>query len=89
MSFSFEMIHRFLRENLNDDADKPTLKVQLSHMANSYIHNYEPSRSTSTKHCNLKKLRSDKETAISRPDKGSGVVVLKRRDFEKSNVWTW
>ena len=81
---SFEMIHRFLREDLKNDADKPTLKAQLSHLANSYVHNYQPSRSTIVKHRILKKLRNDKEIVILRPDKGSGVVVLNRRDYEKS-----
>ena len=33
---SFEMIHRFLCEDLKDDAYKPTPKAQLSHLANSY-----------------------------------------------------
>ena len=36
------------------------------------------------KHRILKKLRNDKEIVILRPDKGSGVVVLNRRDYEKS-----
>ena len=56
---SFEMIHRFLREDLKNDADQPTLKAQLSCLANSYIHNYQPSRSSLTEHCILKKLRND------------------------------
>ena len=46
----FEMIHPFLLEDLKNDADKPTLKAQLSHLANSYVHNYQPSRSTIVKH---------------------------------------
>ena len=81
---SFEMIHRLLREDLKNDTDKPTLKAQLSHLANSYVYNYQPSRSTLTKHRILKKLRNDKEIVILRPDKGSGVVVLNRSDYEKS-----
>ena len=81
---SFEMIHRFLREDLKNDADKPTLKAQLSHLANSYVHNYQPSRSTLIKYRILKKLCNDKEIVILRSDKGSGGVVLNRRDYEKS-----
>ena len=67
-------------EVLKNDADKPTLKTQLSN-----VQNYQPSRSTLIKHRILKKLRNDKETVILRPDKGSGVVVLNRTDYEKSN----
>ena len=78
------MIHRFLREDLKNYADRPTLKSQLSRLVNSYVHNYKPSRSTLIKHRILKKLRNDKEIIILRPDKGSGVVVLNRRYYEKS-----
>ena len=31
---SFELIHRFLREDFKNDTDKPILKAQLSHLAN-------------------------------------------------------
>ena len=39
---------------------------------------------TLIKHRILKKLCNDKEIVILRPDKGSGVVVLNNRDYEKS-----
>ena len=84
MFVSFEMIHCFLREDLKNDADKPTLKPQLSYLPNSYLQNYEPLRSTLAKHRILKKLRNDKEIVILRPDKGGGILVLNRRDYEKS-----
>ena len=80
----FEMIHRFLREDLKNDAGKPTLKAQSSHLANSYVHNYQPLRSTLIKHRSLKKLRNDKEIVILTLGKGSGVVVLNHRDYETS-----
>ena len=57
---SFEMMHRFLLENLKNEIDKPTLKSELSHLANSYVHDYKPSRSTLRKHGILKKLKNDK-----------------------------
>ena len=78
------MIHHFLHEDLKNDTDKPTLKAQLSHSANLYIHNYQPSRSTTTKHRIFEKLRNDKEIVILRSDKGSGVVALNHRDYENS-----
>ena len=81
---SFEMIHCFLHEGLQNDADKPTLKAQLSHLANSYVHNYQPSRSSLIKHHILKKLCNDQEIVILIPDKESSVVVLNHRDSEKS-----
>ena len=79
MFASFETSHCF-----SNDIDKATLRSQLSHLTDWYILNYQPSRSTLTKNCILKKLRSDKEILILRLDKGSGVVVLSLRDCEKS-----
>ena len=79
----FQMIHRFLREDLKNDADEATLTAQLSHLANSYIHNYQQLRPTLTEHRILKKLRNDK-IVILRPDKGSGAVVLNHRGYENS-----
>ena len=77
------MIHRFFLEDLRNDASKPTVKVELSHLENSYIHNYQLSRSTLTKHRIFRKVRSDKKIVILRLDKESGVVVLNGRDYEK------
>ena len=40
---SFEMMHRFFLKNLKNEIDKPALKSELSHLNNSYVHNYKPS----------------------------------------------
>ena len=69
MFVSFQMIHRFLLEDFKNDADKPDLKAQLSHLVKSYVHNSQPSKSTLTKHFILKKLCNDKEILILRPVK--------------------
>ena len=81
---SFEMMHRFLLENLKNEIDKPALKSELSHLINSYVHNYKLSRSTLRKHGILKKLKSDKSIVILRPDKGNGVVVLDRNQYDNA-----
>ena len=78
------MIHRTFVKDLKNDDNKPTLKAQLSHLANSHIHSYQPSRSTLTKHCNLESLHNDQEIFIFRSDKGNGVVILNRRDYDNS-----
>ena len=80
----FKMMHRFLLENLKTEIDKPALKLELSHFANSYVHNYKPSRSTLRKHGILKKLKSDKSIVILQPDKGNGVVVLDRTQYDNA-----
>ena len=53
---SFEMMHRFLLENLKNATDKSVFKSELSYLANSYVRNYQSSRSTIRKHGILKKL---------------------------------
>ena len=78
------MMHRFLLENLKNEIDKPVLKSELSHLANSYVHNYKPSRSTLRKHGILKKLKNDKSIVILQPDKGNGVVVLDRIQYDNT-----
>ena len=78
------MIHRTFIKYLKNDDNKPTLKAQLSHLANSHIHSYQSSRSTLTKHCNSERLHNDQEIFIFRSDKGHGVVVLNRRDYDNS-----
>ena len=68
-------MHRFLLENFKKDIDKPALKSEFPHLANSYLHNYKPSRSALRKHGSLKKLMNDMSIVILRPDKGNEVVV--------------
>ena len=58
-----------------NEIDTPALKSGLSHLANSYLHNYKPSRSTLIKHGILKRLKNDRSIVILRPDKGDGVVL--------------
>ena len=70
----FELIHHFLLENLKNEIDKPALKSELSHFANSYVHNYKLSRSTLRKHGILKKFKNDRSIVILRPDKENGIV---------------
>ena len=78
------MMHRFLLENLKNEIDKPALKSELPHLANSYVHNHKPSRSTLRIHGILKKLKSDKSIVILRPDKGNDVVVLDRNQYDNA-----
>ena len=75
---SFEMMHRFLLENLKSKIDKPALKSELLHFANSYFYNCKPSRPTLRKRGILRKLKNDKSIIILRRDKGKGIVVLDR-----------
>ena len=75
---------KILLENLKNEIEKPALKSELSHLANSNVHNYKPSRLTLRKHGILKKLKNDKSIVILRPDKGNGVVVLDRIQYDNA-----
>ena len=81
---SFEMIHRFLREDLKDASQKEHLKSELSHLANSFYYNYSPSKDTLRKHKILSRLKKNKNIVITKPDKGSGVVILDRILYDKA-----
>ena len=70
------MMHRFLLENLKREIEIQALKSALLQLANSYVHNYKPSRSTLRKPEILKNLKNDKSFVISGPDNRNGVVVL-------------
>ena len=77
------MMHRFLLENLKNKIEKPALKSKLSHLAISYVHNYKPTRQTLRKHGMLKKLKNVKSIVIIKSDKGDGVAVLDRIQYDK------
>ncbi|XP_057308273.1 uncharacterized protein LOC130646150 [Hydractinia symbiolongicarpus] len=79
---SFERIYRFMSSNLKDKNDDNLLKSSLSHIANSYYHDYRPSREVIKKHGILKKLKKN-NIVILKPDKGNGIVILDRKDYEK------
>ena len=81
---SFESIHRFLTQNLKDEINKPQLKAQLSHLANTYFYNYNPSRRTLHQHKVLKKLRNNHDLVICKPDKGNGVVILDKQQYNEA-----
>ena len=78
------MMHHFLLGNLKNETDKPALKSYLSQLANSYFDNYKQSSSTLRKHGILKKLRSNKSIPILQPDKGNGIVVLDRTQYDNT-----
>ena len=61
---------------------KPTkrqIKAHLSYLAKSYFYNYKPSPLTLLQHHVLRNLKKNKDIAITKPDKGNGVVILDRK----------
>ena len=79
---SFELIHRFLTEDLKDSKFSSQLKSDLSHLVNSYYYNYHPNKETLKKHGILKRLRNNKYIVVCKPDKGNGVVILDRKIYD-------
>ena len=50
--FHLGEMHRFMPDNLRNETDKLALKALMSKLANFYMHNFKPTKST------LKKLRT-------------------------------
>ena len=63
-------------------SDEGKLRSEISHLANNYISSYKPNKNTLKKHGILKRLKNNKDIVIIRPDKGSGVVILNRCDYD-------
>ena len=79
----FEMIHKFCTAEVKSDEFKPGLKAAISHLANTYVSSYRPSRNSLKKHGILKRLKMNQDIIIVRPDKGNGVVILDKQDYIK------
>ena len=60
------------------------LRAELPQLANSYYSKYKPSTQMLKKHGILKKLREHKDIVVTHPDKGNGVVIMNRKDYDKA-----
>ena len=80
---TFDIMHRVLMKDIKDVKDKGKLKSEISYIANNYVNNYKPTKSTLKKHRILKQLRNNNDIVIVKPDKGSGVVILSKIDYTK------
>ena len=57
------------------------MKAHLLYLANSYFYNYKTSPHILRQHRVLRNLRKNKDTVITKPDKGNGVVILDRKFY--------
>ena len=80
----FDMIAKFMTQELDDNQTSTQLKNKLSQMANSYVYKYKPSFNSLKKYKILQKLKCNKDIVITHPDKGNGVVILNRDEYIKS-----
>ena len=81
---SFENINRFLTKNLKDESDKNHMTAELSHLANTYFYNYTPSPRILHQHKILKNLKNNRDIVICKPDKGNGVVIVERKNYDEA-----
>ena len=73
---TFEKIHRLFLNKLKSKETKSQIKAHLLYLAYSYSYNYKPSPRTLLQHRVLRNLAKNKDIAITKPDKGNGVVIL-------------
>ena len=64
-----------------DKNNEALLKADLSSLAHTYYSNYKPTANALRKHKIVKKLRSNNNIIIVRPDKGNGVVILDKNIY--------
>ena len=77
----FDMITKFMTENIEENEVKTHLKTELRHLANCYIYKFTLNKFFLKKHKVLQKLRSQTDFMITHPDKG---VILNRSDYIES-----
>ena len=80
---TFEKIHHSFLNNLKSEETKSQTKAHLSYLANSYFYNYKPSPRI-LRHRVLRTLRKNKDIAITKRDKGNGVVILDRKLYNNA-----
>ena len=81
---TFEKLNRYLCTELKNTEDTDILRAELLQLANLYYSKYKPSTQTLKKHGILKKLRENKDIVIAYPDKGNGVIIMNRKDYDKA-----
>lgn len=58
-------------------------RSELSHLCHTYVSSFRPSIKDLKQLRILKNLRNNKNIFILKPDKGNGIVIMNREDYEK------
>ena len=58
--------------------------MHVFYLANSYFYNYKTSPSILRQHRVLRSLRKNKDIAITKPNKGNGIVILDSKLYDKA-----
>ena len=75
--------NRNKRQERNEKRNEGKLKSDLSHIMRLYANSFKPSFKDIKMHNVLHNLRTNKDTVILKPDKGTGVVRLNRGDYNR------
>lgn len=78
-----------MAKNLRDTKQARKLASDLSHLAYSYVSLYLITTADLKELRVLKELRKNKNIVILKPDKGNGVVVLDRTDYDHQLIEEW
>lgn len=76
-------------KSLRDTKQARKLALDLSHLAYSYVSLYLSTTADLKELRVLKELRKNKNIVILKPDKGNGVVVLDRTDYDHQLIEEW
>ena len=79
----FELINHTMAKKLRDTKQAGKLVADLSHLAHTYVSSYRPTTADLKKIRVLKEIRKNKNIVILKPDKGNGVVILDRSDYDQ------
>ena len=80
---TFDFINRAMTNDLKDKKHSGELKTKMSHLPNSYVNSYKPTKNSLKKYKVLKRLRESKDIMILRPDKDCVTVILDREEYVK------
>ena len=80
---TFALIHRAMTNDLKDKKHSGELKTKMSHLPNSYVNSYKPTKNSLKKYKVLKRLRESKDIVILRPDKGCVTLILDQEEYVK------
>ena len=83
VSCQFDMIAKFMTQELEDNQIATRLKNERSQMASSYVYKDKPFFNDSLKHKILQKLKCNNDIVITHPDKGNVAVLLNREEYIK------
>ena len=72
-----------MAKKLKDTKQTGKLVADLSHLAHTYVSSYCLTPADIKKLRVLKEIRKNKNIVIFKPDKGNGVVVLDRSDYDQ------